>query len=342
MEIRLIDKSEIVSNAVLMSKRSKAAKSEEKLAKFIADVLELMVLMDPPKINAKMFPRDVRENYLNLNLFDGADAFFADEVCPDVDKPIIPLFIPSNLSLLDLPVAVAVSGEDEDLGENYICLLRINKEDLSKWRGKLSRILPTIFSVSKLLIETRSGYSEATFALFGKLGSDLVRVDREKTTISGRGGKGGHVVFYIRETGHHFGAKKEGIKAAVGWSIVRRIFWRVYLKISEAPIGITFCTDATGVKELFKLRTKPVGRKRRLPLLHWVQGHFRRLRYDPEVEVWVRQHFRGNMEFSWFGIEGRVIPSKVIAEQVLEEFGEGATEKIIEVMEKYANTPNTP
>lgn len=73
--------------------------------------------------------------------------------------------------------------------------------------------------------------------------------------------------------------------------------WSAKVKVSDNIPSLTVLTDPTGVKELWKLRDIPDGKKRRDALLHWVSQHWRQNRKDPEVESYVRKHLRGATEF---------------------------------------------
>ena len=83
--------------------------------------------------------------------------------------------------------------------------------------------------------------------------------------------------------------------------------WSVYLA-HEGSIGIRFCTDSTGVKEVFRLRDIPNGASRRSAVLHWVRGHWRNNGVsDP---TWVKAFLRGGTTFCWNGLVCKIRPSK--------------------------------
>lgn len=83
--------------------------------------------------------------------------------------------------------------------------------------------------------------------------------------------------------------------------------WKVVLSQPGTP-GVSFMTDPLGVKGFFQCRDKPEGRNRRAALLHWVREHYRKNRHDHEAEILVREHMRGATIFSWFDLQGTVIP----------------------------------
>lgn len=77
-----------------------------------------------------------------------------------------------------------------------------------------------------------------------------------------------------------------------------RFHWYAKVKVSPDIPSISLITDPTGVKELWKLRDIPSGKKRRQSLLHWVSEHWRANRTDPEMESYVRRQLRGHTKFT--------------------------------------------
>lgn len=301
---------------------------EERLSRFITDILELMALADPPRPVAEW----VGVN-MDIRVFDGADPFF-DETFPDVDEPFIPSALSPNSDLARLPVVVLSPTKDGD----GVGFLRVKREHPRRWRGRVRLPVPSLCSALSMRVDTKTGECTYSLDLYARSGNRFVRADfHERERMTGSGDR------FIKVTqGILGGVDPKGVAAAVGWSAVRHAFWRVYLRLDDGPIGVTISTDATGVKELFRLRDKPIGRKRRLPLLHWVKGHYRRSRKDPEVEVWVRKHVRGRMEFSWFGLQGVITPSQDDLERLIAIFKGQPSPKVVAVADKYASVPNQP
>ena len=82
----------------------------------------------------------------------------------------------------------------------------------------------------------------------------------------------------------------------------------VYLRPEDGEIGFRMPLETLGqVKELFKMRDIPDGRRRRVALRHWVASHMRRKPTKPDEQVAVREYLRGAKDFSWNGIEGRIV-----------------------------------
>lgn len=87
-------------------------------------------------------------------------------------------------------------------------------------------------------------------------------------------------------------------------------YWLVRTRFEECCPSLTLLTDATGVKEFWKLRDIPEGKKRRSALLHWVESHFRKTRVDPDVESYVRKHMRGSEDLTMGKFCAKITPSK--------------------------------
>lgn len=87
-------------------------------------------------------------------------------------------------------------------------------------------------------------------------------------------------------------------------------YWLVKTKFDDVCPSLTLLTDPTGVKEFWKLRDIPEGRRRRAALLHWVDQHWRQTRNDPDVEVFVRKHMRGSEDITQGQFRAKIVASK--------------------------------
>ncbi len=92
-------------------------------------------------------------------------------------------------------------------------------------------------------------------------------------------------------------------KLAIAHYLFEPTWWVVNVGIDPNSPTVSVATDATGVKDAWKLRDVPEGRRRRDALLHWVERHWRKDRHDPEMEVMVRKHLRGSREFNCSGMK---------------------------------------
>lgn len=95
----------------------------------------------------------------------------------------------------------------------------------------------------------------------------------------------------------------------VAWS--SSMFWHVDLGYDGISTpSLRFPTDPIGIRELFKARDVPDGKRRRAALRNWVRAHVRKRRKaDPQAEIDVRKHLRGATSFTWCGMRARVSPS---------------------------------
>lgn len=87
-------------------------------------------------------------------------------------------------------------------------------------------------------------------------------------------------------------------------------YWQVQTKFEAICPSLTLLTDPTGVKEFWRLRDIPEGKKRRAALLHWVEAHWRQKRHDPDVEVYVRKQMRGREELTQGQFKAKIIASE--------------------------------
>lgn len=96
-------------------------------------------------------------------------------------------------------------------------------------------------------------------------------------------------------------------KLALGIAESRQDKWLVSIQ-QENSAALLLPTDPVGVREMFRFRDLPDGRKRRAALIHWVEGHYRQYHDDPRAIAYVRKHLRGNTLFSWNGLRCIVRP----------------------------------
>jgi hypothetical protein len=112
----------------------------------------------------------------------------------------------------------------------------------------------------------------------------------------------------FRVADHLYSALDVGATVAMSATENRFISWRVALSIDGLP-SLSFHTDPTGAREIFRLRDIDSKGNRRGPLLHWVRGHARQRRNNPAALTWVRSHCRGKTVFMWEGVRCTIIPA---------------------------------
>ena len=115
------------------------------------------------------------------------------------------------------------------------------------------------------------------------------------------------------------------VKLGVGLHWNRQFQWRVLLSLHPDSPRISMTTDPVGMKEIFRLRDVPPGKKRRAALRTWISEHWRRkARQDKEASVFVKQHLRGAQIFDWNGLRCTLIPAPDELEAVKAKYEAGA------------------
>lgn len=84
----------------------------------------------------------------------------------------------------------------------------------------------------------------------------------------------------------------------------RQYQWRIEVGLPSYPT-ISLKTDSTGAKEIIEQRTNKSDRK--AALRSWVDGHWRKNRNDPDIEIYVRKCLRGATRFEWNGLLCNVV-----------------------------------
>lgn len=97
-------------------------------------------------------------------------------------------------------------------------------------------------------------------------------------------------------------------KLSLSIQFSREYYWMVELGYEDCPT-VSFATDPTGVREVFRLRDIPEGKGRRAALRNWVREHWRKKRDARQDLTYVREHLRGAEQFSWNGMYCRIRPS---------------------------------
>lgn len=212
------------------------------------------------------------------------DHFFRDATPWDLHAP------------LDIVVANEISSPvlyGEDFG---IRRYRIVKRPYLP----LQRIAYCMVEASYLAINSTSGiaHSQVTYYGMNRPGDKWVALPPRGAVVVGDG-------YMDEETELLLGL-------ACGVQFARDYSWRVHLKYNGADIGVMIPTTPEGIRALFKLRDYEPGASRRKALTHWVSGHGRRIHKDTDEEhlVWVRDHLRGRMAFTWQDMRGVIYPSE--------------------------------
>jgi hypothetical protein len=97
------------------------------------------------------------------------------------------------------------------------------------------------------------------------------------------------------------------ISLMITQALETRYQWHVAFGGRKHGLRIVLPTNPTGALKLFKDRELTAGKSRREALRHWVENFIR----DDDVHgsVYVRDHLRGNTEFTWNGMETELMVS---------------------------------
>lgn len=128
-------------------------------------------------------------------------------------------------------------------------------------------------------------------------------------------GHGDHFETYIAEVCPEFGDVSDLVRICIGLAFIRRYEWRVEIGYPEGEMTINLATDPTGVRRMFRGRSKNPGKVKRDALQGWVNDHWRTNCRQPDDEVYVRKHLRGSTSFFWNGLKVQVFPSEYDTEQ---------------------------
>ena len=88
--------------------------------------------------------------------------------------------------------------------------------------------------------------------------------------------------------------------------------WSCYIRENENSIGIRIPIHPSSSKEVFIMRNIPEGNSRKKAIVNYVKEHYRKINNcnDQEVEILIKQHFRGELKFNWRGLEVHITPSQ--------------------------------
>lgn len=204
------------------------------------------------------------------------------------------------------PLSVGIVS-DQAGDDRHLRLQRTYTVTAKEARGYVSRVSPFMVRIDAAMVD--QGKMVSSSNLYAYLGGHW-QMAETRTLWSGRNSDEA-VPDRIHAT-DQLGAQQPRLAASLG--LRQRYEWAVALGLENSPT-IRFSTDATGIKEVFRVRDLPIGRDRREALMTWVTDHWRQDRKDPEVELYVRKHLRGSIQFNWRGLIGEIIPSQFDIEQ---------------------------
>jgi hypothetical protein len=203
---------------------------------------------------------------------------------------------------LDVGIICDRAGEDQ-----HLRLQRTYTVTAQQVRGYASRFSPFMTRIDAAMVDR--GKLVSSSHLYAYLGGQWTTAET-RTLWSGRNADEA-----TPERSHVTDprdADQPRLAASIG--LRQRYEWAVALGLEHSPT-IRFATDATGIKEVFRVRDLPEGRDRRAALMTWISDHWRQDRKDADVEVYVRKHLRGSVSFNWRGLVAEILPSQFDIEQ---------------------------
>lgn len=258
----------------------KPLNDESKIRARVFDVIRR--ILDIPPITGSG-TRGLRTGYLTpppLTVFQGIDPIM---LYHDPEGWFFPLedYTPSVLWPLDVCII-----QLNDLANNGLLVQRAKSIAPKDVRGVVPRISP--FMICTDVAAEVEGKLLTARSVESYLGGHWVYADKEVSTKSSSFFRG---------------------NVAIAVALKQRYEWAVNIGFGKSPT-VRIVTDPTGMKDLFRLRDVADGRNRKDALMTWVSDHWRKERYDPDVETYVRKHLRGSTTFDWRGMECEIKPAR--------------------------------
>lgn len=165
-----------------------------------------------------------------------------------------------------------------------------------EWRGKVHRIFPKMLDLS-LMVTASDGRSSRLRRPFAITGGKLLPVPAMGVTMA-----------YAADD-PSWGQTVLITKMLSLVALRRQQSWSVLIGEGKGP-RVRFLTDAAGMREVFRLRDAPPGKRRRSALLNWVREHWRKNRDTSEADrIWINAHMRGAQTYTWNGLRCEIQPS---------------------------------
>jgi hypothetical protein len=245
---------------------------------------------------ARNQPVSVTPQYFDgfeLNAYDGS---LPGMIARDAnDLPIWPLDI---TVAIPFPFAQDDSEGHDPWPQGTWQFSRVRTLDPKLWRGWIAAVTPRMVEVGHMLT-TPAGDCHASVNPYALI-NGRIKLARSK------GAQNDHA------TGLGMDDPTQELRAFrshIALSLRRYYLWSVLLGEGNGPRA-RFVTDPLGVREAFRLRDIPPGKKRRAALLHWVRAHWRQRRsISSDDRAWIDAYVRGVWSYSWNGLRCQIEPS---------------------------------
>jgi hypothetical protein len=200
----------------------------------------------------------------------------------------------------DVATVTHVEGEDR---ARYFGLSRFRRIPLKAARGFPVRS-PYLGEYSGAIVDSHDGTFRTERSLVQLVGGKWQYLECAYVPANYS-----HFRLHSKFNHNDFVDLNEKLQCFLGMQFTRYYQWRVAVGL-PGTISLTFPTDPTGIKAIFKMRDVPEGLQRRAMLKNWVSEHTRQCRASEDDFIWVRQHLRGHLQFSWLGFTCEVMPSQ--------------------------------
>jgi hypothetical protein len=242
----------------------------------------------------------MREDVCSLSDFQNMDnmAGNSNEELDRLEKEGVGYFGDVKVTDLDSPVdqSIVNSTAHWESGDGAYLLTRLHHVPIDFFRGRAKFIWPKMYSLKHADIRPDGTYETITRYLgndgtnWRSIGAtnDILGVpfntgdDEEKNLI-------------------------EQLNMLVSIQFTNRYYWQVSFGFGGPSIA--FKSDPSGLKEMFKLREIPPGKKRRSAIRNWISAHNRKASGTSDEWIKVRKHLRGQTDFVWNGMKVQVRPA---------------------------------
>lgn len=237
-------------------------------------------------------------------MFDGSEGgvvHLDDDISPAADLLDAPVW-PMNISS-----AVRTTDSHPSLPSGGWLFKSVRTLDPRKWRGRLARVTPRMVEHSEIFV-SQSGVGASYFGPYALARDTATRAEADNHP-------GGGISVHPHSI---YGARSHAPSKHIDWdirvahylSLRREYLWSVLIGEGELP-RVRYVTDIVGVREAFRFRDIPEGKKRRAALRHWVRDHWRQFGRESGADrQWIREHLRGAEDFAWSGFRCRIEPSR--------------------------------
>jgi hypothetical protein len=181
--------------------------------------------------------------------------------------------------------------------------MRVRKVSGKEARGRVHRFIPNMFEFSRATV-CDNGTFETARIITGKTKEKFIDITFRGVTDSGRP--------YQLDLNEE--CKPATFSFMVHQQFLKRYLWRVVIESAIGP-SMSFFTNPSGIRELFRWREIPEGRQRRASIRNWVSDHWRTVDNDEQDRAWIKKHLRGKQQFKWDGFTITVhVPKSEIEE----------------------------